>query len=174
MLIRKIFTRVVAALMLFGMTVTAIAVWKATRVKAFNPQPDPPAYGLFGITHEQTARLGARVFVPDSAQTERLRPVVLELEFHDIEDNSIRSVSLTVQPGHGAFLDLNGAEVPGSDAVRVEYQPCVTVLDNPNGENKVQVIPSIEVFDNFGPEAGKTRMAGGIWSGRDKAIQGTR
>jgi hypothetical protein len=128
------------------------------RVSAFNPQPDPPAFGAFGITHEQTARLNARVFVNDDRSTERLSPVVIEFDFHDTEDNLISSMVHTVAPGHAAFLDLNGGTLPiGGDGMRAEFQPSIKILDNPNG-NRVQVIPSGEIFDNFGPDAGKSRM----------------
>jgi hypothetical protein len=130
------------------------------RVSAFNPQPDPPAFGAFGITHEQTARLGARVFVPESESSsqEGLRPVVIEFDFHDTQDNLIRTIVQTVEPGHAAFLDLNGAETPASDAIRSELQPCIKVLSNPNGDKTVQVIASLQTFDNSGPDAGKSRM----------------
>ena len=35
----------------------AIAVWDTTRVRAFNPQPDPPAFGLISLNPGQTLRL---------------------------------------------------------------------------------------------------------------------
>lgn len=148
---------------------TAAILDKSTgRVSAFNPQPDPPAFGAFGITHEQTARLNARVFVNDDRSTERLRPVVIEFDFEDSEDNLIRSMVQTVEAGHSAFLDLNGGMLPiGGDGMRAETQACIKMLNNPNG-NRVQVILSLEVFDNFGPDAGKTRM--GTWANHNETL----
>jgi hypothetical protein len=139
------------------------------RVFAFNPQPDPPAFGAFGITHEQSARLNVRIFVPESASAsnERLRPLDIEFMFHDSQGNLIADLVQTVQPGHSAFLDLNGAEIPGSEAIRSELQPCIKILGNSNEPNKVQVIGSLEVFDNVGPDAGKSRMG---WSNHNETL----
>src|SRR5215813_5233861 len=118
---RNVFSKALGFVLLIGVLVAIASIWYATRVRAFNPQPDPPALGAFGITHEQTIRLNARVFVPESDSTpnERLSPVVIEFDFHDAEDNLIRSIVQTVAPGHSAFLDLNGGEV-GSAANRSE------------------------------------------------------
>ena len=138
----RVFPRVFALGLLIGIAVVVASIWNASRVKAFNQQPSVAAFGAFGITHDQTARLAARVFVPESnsAPSERLRPVVIEFDFHDGEDNLIRSLVQTVEPGHSAFLDLNGGEIPRSDVSRTEYQPCVRVVDNPNRESRVQVM----------------------------------
>jgi choline dehydrogenase-like flavoprotein len=81
--------------------------------------------------------------------------------FHDSQGNLVADSVQTVQPGHSAFLDLNGAETPGSGSIRSELQPCIKILGNSNEPNTVQVIGSLEVFDNFGPDAGKSRMG---WS----------
>ena len=145
-----------ALVALMGVAALIIANWQTTGVRAFNPQPDPPAFGAFGITHEQTARLSARVFVADP--TKPIQPVEVEFNWFDSMGNLVGDSTQTIQPGQAAFLDLNGATLPiGGDGMRGQIEPGLKILNNPNGR-KVEVIPSFETFDNSGPDAGKSRM----------------
>ncbi|PYS38564.1 MAG: hypothetical protein DMF71_16630 [Acidobacteria bacterium] len=147
-----------ALVALMGVAALIIANWQTTGVRAFNPQPDPPALGAFGITHEQTARLSARVFVADRDSTKPIQPVEVEFIWSDSMGNLVGDSTQTIQPGHVAFLDLNGATLPiGGDGMRGQIEPGLKILNNPNG-GKVEVIPSFETFDNSGPDAGKSRM----------------
>lgn len=53
---RSIVRAVTSAALVIAAT-AAVAVWHANQVKAFNPQPDPPALAYVGIVFSQTARL---------------------------------------------------------------------------------------------------------------------
>src|SRR5437588_9926100 len=95
MKVRNIFLKVVSIA-----AFTAAVVGSATildqgrsRAAAFNPQPDPPAFGMIGITREQTARLNV-VNWGDVPQGDRSgpipsgdRPIRVELIFLDSWDN---------------------------------------------------------------------------------------
>jgi len=53
--------RLVNPSMMAVVVAAALALmWPALGVKAFNPQPDPPAFGLIGINPYETARLNSR------------------------------------------------------------------------------------------------------------------
>ena len=59
MKVRNTFLRVVSLVAFAAAVFGAAAIFDQgrSRAAAFNPQPDPPAFGMIGITHEQTARL---------------------------------------------------------------------------------------------------------------------
>src|SRR5437588_9574303 len=46
-----------ALVALMGVAALIIANWLTIRVRAFNPQPDPPAFGLVSVNPGQTLRL---------------------------------------------------------------------------------------------------------------------
>lgn len=156
-----VFTRTLALVVLIVGTGATVATWDAARVSAFNPQPDPPALGAIGITHEQTALISARLEADDSRGERSARPVRVELLFHDSDGNVLARTEQTIEPEHSVSFALNGGEIPiRADGMRVEVQPCVKILRNPNDHGQARLIGSVEVFDNFGPDAGKTRFAG--------------
>ena len=59
MKVRNALLKVVSVVAFAAAVVGAAAILDegTSHVAAFNPQPDPPAFGMIGITHEQTARL---------------------------------------------------------------------------------------------------------------------
>jgi hypothetical protein len=129
---------------------------------------------MLGITHEQTARLNVVRLqpIPEGDRSSPIptgdRPVQVELSFFDSQGNLLLRSTETLMEGHAAFLDLNGATPFPSggvgDAVglsnRAEIRGGVHVL-SPIPEpdrNTLNLVPTLEVFDNFGPDAGKSRM----------------
>jgi hypothetical protein len=132
-----------------------IAIWNETRVKAFNPQPDPPAV-IFGITREQTARLNVA-----NLNGPRTAPVQLAFMFHDTAGNLVGQSVETIPSGGAASYELNGAMFAGTEALRTELIAEVRFLVPPPDPDrgKQGVISSLEVFDNFGPDIGKSRFA---------------
>ena len=153
---KHIFVKTLALVTLIVAAGATIATWTASSVSAFNPQPDPPAFGAFGITHQQTALMSVRL---DADEGRRARPVRVELLFHDSDGNVLAHTEQTIEPEHSVSFALNGAEQPiGGDGMRLTFNPCVKVLNNPNHDGQARLIGSLEVFDNFGPDAGKSRM----------------
>jgi hypothetical protein len=146
--------------------ITALAL--APRVRAFNPQPDPPAFGMIAVTNEQTARLNV-VAVGGSrcASTGDVQPgpcrIQVTLTFFDANGQVLAQRVETLQSGHATFLDLNGATlgggVIGDFSPRSEVRADVQVLGQPPDGDRPAVVPTLEVFDNFGMDVGKTRVA---------------
>ena len=75
-------------------------------VRAFNPQPDPPGFGLIGLTVNETLRLnvsnittaGPRNFPPD--------PYKVELTFVDAAGAELLpAVQTTLKPGASTSID---------------------------------------------------------------------
>lgn len=148
----------------------AAAIWNnsAGPVSAFNPQPDPPAFGMIGITNTQTARLNVVRVQPTPAGD---RPVRVELSFFDSQGMLLLRSTESLMPGHAAFLDLDGATLMMPRAAadsfasdRAQIRGTVHIIQSiPVGEsNTLNLVPTLEVFDNAGIDAGKTRMG---WSG---------
>lgn len=121
--------------------VVAALVIPAT-VQAFNPQPDPPGFGLVSILPDQTIRMNmvcfghpANGFPPD--------PCRGEIMLHDISGNVLASRRVLLKPGEAAFLDFSTGIRTGSVSLdRVGIDPCWIPA-----ERSGIGIPTVEVFD---------------------------
>jgi hypothetical protein len=107
---------------------------------AFNPQPDPPAFGIVSINPDQTIRLNVVCWehpvdgVPPG-------PCRGDLMFHDMAGNVVAIRSVQLAPGHAASLDFTlGAR--SSVANLVGLDPC-WIPDPTSG----RALPTAEVFD---------------------------
>ena len=155
----RIIARTIASVALIIASCAAVAVWQANQVKAFNPQPDPPAFAAAGITNGQTALITARLDADESRSGRGAQPVQVELLFHDSDGNVLARSVQTVEPEHVVWFMLTGGDLPiRGDGMRFEIQPCVKILNDPNNVGQVRLIGGLEVFDNSGPDAGKSRM----------------
>src|SRR5215467_3764366 len=155
-----ILRRVTCVMALATSLVIAALIVARNRVAAFNPQPDPPALGMIGITSEQTARLNVARLDPIPIGD---RPVQVELMFFDAQGNLLAHSTETLMPGQAAFLDLDGATIlpgsAGSAGTRAEIRGEVRMQPVPTGDRpNINLTPTLEVFDNFGIDAGKSRM----------------
>ena len=54
---RNLFRRSLVLIALVGVVMAVVGIWLTTYVRAFNPQPDPPAFGLISLNPGQTLRL---------------------------------------------------------------------------------------------------------------------
>src|SRR6195256_3656290 len=54
---RNVFTKSLVMIALVSVVMAVVGVWLITYVSAFNPQPDPPAFGLISLNPGQTLRL---------------------------------------------------------------------------------------------------------------------
>ena len=136
--------------------------------QAFNPQPDPPRYGMIGITPGETLRIN--VANPELPSATLLPPPCrVELAFLDSAGSPLLPpVQMTLEAGHSAHFDVNGDALftPGTGDVlqRAEVRPVVRVLSNPTDVGTVFLPPgpcisSIELFDNA---TAKTRVSAGL------------
>ena len=107
-------------------------------VKAFNPQPDPPAFGMIGIDPFETARLNVACSTGPLPGGVPPGPCTATLAFLDSGGGTLTRMTQTLQPGQGVSLDLNGAHI-GSH--RTEVQPMVSAIGTG------YVLVTTEVFD---------------------------
>ncbi len=117
---------------------------------AFNPQPDPPGYGMVGIATGQTARLNiVNVGVVDPTTGIPPGPCRARLQFVDGDGNELASRGVAPEMGHAKFLDFTQSFVPVDTAaaapLRAEIR-AVVLTDNgvPPGPCRV----TLEIFDN--------------------------
>ena len=106
---------------------------------AFNPQPDPPGFGIVSINPDQTIRLNV-VCWEHEVNGVPPGPCHGELMFHDITGNIVARQFVKLAPGQAASLDFTfGRASPG---VLVGIDPC-WIPDPTSG----RALPTAEVFD---------------------------
>jgi hypothetical protein len=140
-------SKVITVAVLASILIATATLLDRTRVSAFNPQPDPPAFGMLAVTHGQTARLNVvdTMDVPPGPCRE------VELMFLDSEGNIRQRSVQCLMSGHAAFLDLNGNFLELTDN-RAEIRGKVHLI-NPPERTMTSLVATIEVFDN---ETGRT------------------
>ena len=175
MKVRNVFLKVVSFAAFAAAVVGAAAILDQgrSRAAAFNPQPDPPAFGMIGITHEQTARLNVVNWGDVNPGPCRSRggevdpgPCRVQVEFiwFDSQGNILLRSTETLMPGHAAFLDLDGGTLPrdtgppSAGGNRTEIRANVRFVEDPSIRNAGNLAATVEVFDNSGLDAGKSRM----------------
>jgi hypothetical protein len=115
------------------------AAW--TTLVAFDPQPDPPAFGVVTITPDQTIRLNA-VCSEHGVKGTPPDPCRAELMFHDAAGNVLASTVVRLKPGQATSLDYTlGVRTDALE--RVGIIPCI--LPDPEGG---RMLPTAEVIDN--------------------------
>ncbi len=144
---RNTLLKVLTVATLSAVLMAAAGIIDRDHVSAFNPQPDPPAFGMLAVTHGQTARLNVvdTMDVPPGPCRE------VELMFLDSEGNIRQRSVQCVMSGHAAFLDLNGNFLELTDN-RAEIRGKVHLI-NPPERTMTNLVATIEVFDN---ETGRT------------------
>jgi hypothetical protein len=107
---------------------------------AFNPQPDPPAFGIVSINPDQTIRLNIVCWEHDVAGLPPA-PCSGELMFHDMAGNIVARQSVRLTPGGATFVEFTlGPRT--SPARLVGIDPC-WMPDPTSG----RALPTVEVFD---------------------------
>lgn len=127
------------ALLAVAAALVAAGAW--TTLVAFDPQPDPPAFGLISITPDQTIRLNA-VCSAHGVRGVPAAPCRAELMFHDAAGNVLISQVVRLKPGQAAFLDYSLVSRT-TPLERVGIIPCV--LPDPA---RGRLLPTAEVFDS--------------------------
>ena len=186
MKVRNVFLKVVSIVAFAVAVVGAAAIFDQgrSRAAAFNPQPDPPAFGMIGITHEQTARLNVNwgdVNPGPCRSRGEVDPgpcrVQVELIFVDSQDNVLLRSNETLMPGHAAFLDLDGATLPrdtgppSAGGNRTQVRAKIRLVEDPSlspvPQGGLNLAATVEVFDNVGLDAGKSRMG---WNNHNETL----
>jgi hypothetical protein len=116
-------------------------VWPHWPVRAFNPQPDPPAFGLIGIDPFAVARVNAICAAGPLPGGVNPGPCDVTLGFNDAAGRALKQTRVTLSPGQGTSLDITTRDAGGGR--RVELQP----FAGPAGHGFV--LTTAEVFDEF-------------------------
>ena len=93
--------------------------------------------------------------------------------FLDSWDNVLRRSTETLMPGHAAFLDLDGATLPrdsgppSAGGNRTQIRANVRFVEDPSIRNAGNLAATVEVFDNSGLDAGKSRMG---WNNHNETL----
>jgi hypothetical protein len=81
-----------------------VGVWLTTYVRAFNPQPDPPAFGLISLNPGQTLRLNVVNHLTPPPDPDRLgraaRHAMLGFDLYMSSTGSPASIGAVLPPGH--------------------------------------------------------------------------
>jgi hypothetical protein len=101
-------------------------------------------FGMIGGAFGQTARLNL-VYRADKDDPSMPPPIQVEFIWHNRQGDVIARSLQTVQPGHGAFSDINFNSL--TRANRFELQPCIRILTDPT--RRVVVGGSLEIYDNM-------------------------
>ena len=115
------------------------ATW--TTLRAFDPQPDPPSFGVASITPDQTIRLNA-VCSEHGVGDVPPAPCRAELMLHDSAGNVLVSQVVRLKPGQATFLDYR-IGIRTAPFERVGIVPCV-IPDPEHG----RMLATAEVFEN--------------------------
>jgi hypothetical protein len=137
---------------------------RKTHSSEFNTQPDPPA-AVLGITRKQTARIN--IFNLHNPGTP---PINVEFIFRDADGNVLVQSTQSVEGKKAAWFDLNAAGWSAAEPDRSAAEPhrrqiigLIKLLSPPEPDGgAVAIVASVEVFDNVGVDAGKTRIYQGI------------
>lgn len=104
---------------------------------AFNPQPEPPAFGLVNLVAGQDLRINI-VCSEHGARRVPPGPCTGELMFHDADGNTLSSQQVRLSPGQSTSVALGRLSERNPGGI----DPCWI----PGPDNTGFAIPSAEVF----------------------------
>jgi hypothetical protein len=127
--------------------------WGTARAEDFNPQPDPPGFGMFGITRGQTARLHVAIVGVDehnppadhNPPSGRPGPWHVTLSFYNGDGRLLAQSSESVELGRAASLDFVAPAMPLGARMRI--RAALSVDRDANGIVPC-VKPAVEVLNN--------------------------
>jgi hypothetical protein len=131
------------------------------KVDAFNPQPDPPGYGMVGITQGQTIRINAVNTNPAPEPGTAADPSRVVITFRDASGNLLRDANgnpvrkiVLLKGGESVSLDLNADNFSrlADSTGRIQIRPVISV-QQPSGDGTTPpdpCLPTVEVFNNAG------------------------
>ncbi|WP_374087327.1 hypothetical protein [Methylomicrobium lacus] len=125
-------------------TLLGLMAGQSAQAADFNPQPDPPGFGMLGVAGGQTARLNVRLErVPD--QTYPPDPYRVTLYFLNGDGRVLTQQTFPVIAGQSAFLDYAAPAITLGQRQRI--RPIVTVEPDARG-NTPDFNSMVEVIDN--------------------------
>jgi len=150
-----------------------MAFWLTIRVRAFNPQPDPPAFGLVSVNPGQTLRLNVVNRLTPPPEPDRMgratRHAMLAFDMyradvppgpcataHRFADR--QSCEVTLAPGEAASFDLTSAAEIGltqvlpavQDDDRNQSPALVYTLEVRENGKTILLLPAVQRSNTYG------------------------
>lgn len=132
---------------------------------AFNPQPDPPGFGMIGIAQGQTARLNL-VHAVSGDVLSPPDPCRALLRFFDADGNLLARRRVDVAPGRSTFLDFTPSFAPPIGDVIAPARAQIRAAVAFGSDSLLAPDPcrvTLEIFDNA---TGRTEI---VLAGRRRA-----
>jgi hypothetical protein len=122
---------------------------------AFNPQPDPPGFGMIGVVRGQTARVNVVINNPDFVDNPDFidNPnILVRVVFVDDMGRVLGDSRAMVSPRRAGHFDYVAV------GLRQQIRALVliddpNIIDDPNAKNVRRILGTLEVFDT---ESGQT------------------
>lgn len=141
--------------------VSLLLIGGAASAFAFNPQPDPPGLGMFGITCSQTARLNVVNIgsgIPDGSTrgSDVFGSRTARLSFLDEAGNVLAQSTVRMMVGEAATLEfiIDGCRAEVGAVQRMNIRAAFdSFAEGPHVKNASIVLATVEVFDT---ESGQT------------------
>jgi len=150
-----------------------MAFWLTIRVRAFNPQPDPPAFGLVSVNPGQTLRLNVVNRLTPPPEPDRMgratRHAMLAFDMYraDVPPGSCptahrfadrQSCEVTLAPGEAASFDLTSAAEIGltqvlpavQDDDRNQSPALVYTLEVRENGKTILLLPAVQRSNTYG------------------------
>ena len=170
---RNVFTKSLVMIAFVGIVMAGAGVWLTTYVRAFNPQPDPPAFGPVSVNPGQTLRLNVVNRLSPPPEPDRLgrstRHAMLAFDMyradvppgpcataHRFADR--QSCEVTLAPGEAASFDLTSAAEIGltqvmpavQDDDRNQSPVLVYTLEVRENGKTILLLPAVQRSNTYG------------------------
>ena len=126
----------------------AVAGWLSVNGFAFNPQPDPPGFGMVTLVASQGIRLNAYCSAHGAGHLPP-GPCKATLMFHDMSGRALVVHDISIRPGQSVSVPFALSREDMGDPVGLV--PCIM----PAADSRGMLIPSVEVFSL---ETGRTML----------------
>jgi hypothetical protein len=119
---------------------SAVTLW------AFNPQPDPPGFGLISLADNEVMRLNVVCHNPPGYLPSGERNAcTVNIGFMGADGRMLKYMLKTIQPNAADFIEITRSDLRalGLTGGRIGIAPCVLP------DTGSRVIPTVEVYDLY-------------------------
>ena len=139
----NIFGKMLALVALIGLSLTFASFGPAARAADFNPQPDPPGFGMMGVADGQTARLNVTIDLDPTRIPPD--PYRVTLYFLNGDGRILTQQTFSLAVRQSAFLDYAAPRMPLGARQRIRP----VAIAEPDANGIVPCIkPVVEVINN--------------------------
>lgn len=124
----------------------ALGCASAITLFAFNPQPDPPGFGLVSLADNEVMRINVVCHNPPGyLPSGQPSACTANMGFMGADGRMLKYALKTIQPGAADFIEITRAELRamGVSGIRIGIAPCVIP------DTGSRVIPTVEIYDQY-------------------------